>query len=636
MIRIEGRGNIWAEILCDSVNPWGDRLTTWRVHYPRMILAEVNTHRKLTRSSSSSRAIPVNKMIEYVEKNPAMPIHWGKNQAGMQAYEENDAPIKWYAYDEECEPTIEYDVPKEQAWVYASSKMIDIARRFADAGYHKQIVNRLLEPWQFMNTVISATDISNFYWLRCDSAAQPEFQELANCMRKAQSLSEPMEIRHGEWHTPYINRYRDSNSVLHYVLDGEEIDKDTAIKTSCAAVAQVSYRKNDTSEEKVKRVFNLLRNGDKLHGCYDKDTMLLLDTGEWVCVKDYDGVSPIAVYNGADDSIHFESPSKWNIYYNVPDMIHVSGMAIDLLTTPDHRQYVSTRVNNSWSDYHIETSLSIFNKSAKYLTSGNIISDGVDYPVSMKFLGFYIGDGHEKGDNVTFHLRKTRKVQFLHELNYEIKIWGKEVYCVPDVSGNWLRNNCRDANSEKVLPKDYINMTKQQWEDLKVGLFNSDGSRDKNSWGYFTTSKTLAEQIQTLAHIHGEYCSVRHTIRDETRKDIYVLHFSKRITPEVSCQQKGRSRTYRNEIVQYNDTVYCPTVSTGLVLVKRNSKIMISGNSAFESTATPFSEDEYMVRKQAFNMLKENGIPDNQNLCLYNGNFKGWTQYRKMIPGECH
>lgn len=74
-----------TRVLKDSVAPCGKRLTTWELTYPRFVHAELMTHRLFSRNSASSRAIPTEKLIERVEKDPAMPIFWGKNQKGMQA-----------------------------------------------------------------------------------------------------------------------------------------------------------------------------------------------------------------------------------------------------------------------------------------------------------------------------------------------------------------------------------------------------------------------------------------------------------------------------------------------------------------------------------------------------------------------
>ena len=77
-----------AKILADSISLAGHRLTTFEVCFPRIVLAEFNTHRVFSRNSASSRAIPVKKMLEKVQKDPFVPSYWGKNQKGMQAAEQ--------------------------------------------------------------------------------------------------------------------------------------------------------------------------------------------------------------------------------------------------------------------------------------------------------------------------------------------------------------------------------------------------------------------------------------------------------------------------------------------------------------------------------------------------------------------
>jgi len=68
----------------ESVNP----LITIHARYPRFIHAELMTHRCFSRNARSSRAVPVQRLINEAEANPVIPWHWGKNQPGMQAFEE--------------------------------------------------------------------------------------------------------------------------------------------------------------------------------------------------------------------------------------------------------------------------------------------------------------------------------------------------------------------------------------------------------------------------------------------------------------------------------------------------------------------------------------------------------------------
>ena len=78
---------ISAQIVADSKNEFGDRITTMLVTFPRYILAELNTHRMFSKNSASSRAIPFVKMLKSVKENPFIPIAWQKDHPGMQGTE---------------------------------------------------------------------------------------------------------------------------------------------------------------------------------------------------------------------------------------------------------------------------------------------------------------------------------------------------------------------------------------------------------------------------------------------------------------------------------------------------------------------------------------------------------------------
>jgi thymidylate synthase ThyX len=159
-----GKEGISAKIICDSISN-GNRLTTFELEYPRFILAEINTHRMLSKNSASSRAIPASKMLEQIKENPARPVWWGKNQPGMQAKEELNLYHQALADDQ---------------WLIASRYAIEMANNMIETGLHKQITNRITEPWQRMKTVATGTEWANLLWLRDHEDAQPEFGELVS------------------------------------------------------------------------------------------------------------------------------------------------------------------------------------------------------------------------------------------------------------------------------------------------------------------------------------------------------------------------------------------------------------------------------------------------------------------------
>lgn len=209
-----------AKVLLDSVSPAGYRLTTMEVTFPRFILAEFNTHRMLSRNAASSRAIPVAKRIQAVIDNPFVPEVFGKNQKGMQAG-----------------PEVEQADDARDQWLSAAAAAVRHARELAVLDVHKQLANRLLEPFAWVTVVVSATEWDNFFHLRDHPDAQPEFQIIARMMREAREASEPVQVAYGGWHLPYIVE-EDFDSK--YGSDWESM-----CMISTARCARVSYLTHD-------------------------------------------------------------------------------------------------------------------------------------------------------------------------------------------------------------------------------------------------------------------------------------------------------------------------------------------------------------------------------------------------------
>ena len=235
-----------AKIIADSVSPDGIRITTFELEYPRFIHAEVMTHRVFSRNAQSSRAVPVSKSLE---QEVISPVVWGKNKAGMSSDEpltqeaQNECAYYWHALVRYCQ---------------------DFSERMSKAGLHKQWANRCLEWFSPIKVVVTATEWENFFWLRDDpEAAQPEIVELARKMKEAMDASEPEELKPGEWHLPYIELGYDKGFI--YLIEGKEVDLETAKKVSASCCAQVSYRRLDTSIEKALEIYEKLFSGPKPH-----------------------------------------------------------------------------------------------------------------------------------------------------------------------------------------------------------------------------------------------------------------------------------------------------------------------------------------------------------------------------------
>lgn len=243
---------ISAKVVCDSVFR-GDRLTTLEIELHRFVLPEFNTHRSLSRNFQSSRAVPVEKMIEQVRNNPAMPVHWGKNQSGMVAKEELDVKSQKWA---------------KATWLNAARSAAEYAEYLNSIGTHKQIVNRILEPFMWTKGVVTATEKAwnAFFNLRLHKDAQPEIQALAFKIKEALHDSDPVEMQEGDWHLPYVNQDAYGNMFNGDVVDIETLyevatpllNTEEAVKVSASCCAQVSYRKLDDSLDKAIKIYDML------------------------------------------------------------------------------------------------------------------------------------------------------------------------------------------------------------------------------------------------------------------------------------------------------------------------------------------------------------------------------------------
>lgn len=212
---------ITAKVIADSISPEGIRLTTMELRYPRAIHAEFMTHRMFSRNASSSRAIPVERLIAEAEDDPAVPTWWGANQRGMQARQELTGS------------NLE---AVQREWFWARDAAVASAKLMAIRGAHKQLVNRLLEPYTHIRVLVTATDWANFYALRRHPDAEPHMQALADAMAFAQGASTPVLLNPGQWHAPYVAELYDRSST-------EQAEQ--AVKLSVARCARVSYKTHD-------------------------------------------------------------------------------------------------------------------------------------------------------------------------------------------------------------------------------------------------------------------------------------------------------------------------------------------------------------------------------------------------------
>lgn len=230
-----------VEILADSISPFGQRITTMKVTFPRIILAEFNTHRMFSRNSASSRAIPFEKMVKMVEENPFIPIAFQEDHKGMQGSTYLSGADATYA---------------RACWMTAKIKAVNAAKVLNKAGVTKQLCNRLLEPFMWHTVIVTSTDWNNFFNLRCPvydikgvdifspttigktfeemldkdlSSAEIHIQKLAHMMFDEYNASTPNFLYDGQWHIPFGDNIKGN------------FNKDEKLKIASARCARISY-----------------------------------------------------------------------------------------------------------------------------------------------------------------------------------------------------------------------------------------------------------------------------------------------------------------------------------------------------------------------------------------------------------
>ena len=247
---------ITAKVIADSINETGQRLTTFELEFPRLILSECNTHGAIEKNTSSSRAIPVSKMLDHILEQNLKPIYFGSKKSGMQAGEELES--------------ISLEVAKG-LWEDSLEKAVFYADQLDALGVAKEVTNRITEPYQLIKAVWSATDWDNWFNLRLEKDADPNICMLAYKMYEAMSKSVPTLLKKGEYHLPYVDSWteKDTGKKAYSYVDnyGEDVwvNLQQAIKYSVACCASVSYRATDMTLEKADKIWNMLVKSEVVH-----------------------------------------------------------------------------------------------------------------------------------------------------------------------------------------------------------------------------------------------------------------------------------------------------------------------------------------------------------------------------------
>lgn len=575
-----------ACVLADSTHN-NNRLITLEVEMPRYIWPEVLTHREFSRCAQSSRAIPNYRLINSLRGDSKVTPIFMLNQPGMTA----SIPLANGALD-----------TAEDIWDQAREDAIAHAERLTTLGVHKQIVNRLIEPFSTIKAIVSSTSFDNFFKLRISDDAQQEIQAIAKLMKSKIDLSTSRRVDLEYWHLPLVTyTERDMYSI--------EILK----KLCVARCARVSYLNHNgiSSVEDDLRLYESLRTNNH---CVIEGTQILSKDG-FINIED---VTLDTILASVDvDTTEFKSWERpTRLISNVCDVYlypeynlgvsHGHTMIGAILTKCDNRD------STEYTKYTPgESTGPLCRKATKGMQEANLPSyckytgEGTTFG---KLVGFYIGDGFNlvKG-HAEFRLVKKRKRLYLEsilkELELEYTVSEKGVTSSNNIIYQYrvkighLHDICGVSAKFKRIPE-------EAYEDLNYlkgifdGLKNSDGSIKRKTWSYCTTSEILANQIETLAPLIG--------LQGHLRKGSlykFIIGFRTRKYAKIND-----SRRESTQVVIVKDTkVRGVTIKDGAIVIKTSTgEIFVTGNcSPMEHCATP------MVGKH--------------------GNFTGWIQHRQEV-----
>lgn len=239
---------ITAEIIADSITEKGDRLTSFIVVVPRIVLAEFNTHRTLSRNSASSRAIPFATMVQKVQEEPFIPIKWQEDHKGMQGTKYLSGRNVALA---------------DGRWLAARDAAVQQATFLnKNIGVTKQFCNRLLEPFLYHTIIVTASDWENFFALRAHEAAEIHIQNLAFKMLDEYNKSTPSKLDPGQWHIPFGSKIdKHLLTVAHSEITGKtagswskELEQKLKVKVATARCARVSYLNYEGEDDYLKDI----------------------------------------------------------------------------------------------------------------------------------------------------------------------------------------------------------------------------------------------------------------------------------------------------------------------------------------------------------------------------------------------
>lgn len=403
--------------------------------------------------------------------------------------------------------------------------------------------------------------------------------------------------------------------------------------------------------------------------CYDSETEILTENG-WVKFPEYlDSTIKVATLNPSTDTFEWQTPTDIIHMPYSGDMIYIHTRYLDSMVTPNHNHYVSLRtgkgINSRWTPFTKEQASNLVDvvKRVRYKTAASkyIGSTPNTFDITPNanafatFIGWYVAEGWIHTDNtiayiaVKAHGRDESILTDLFDNNafkykkayYTTKAAKVSPYGIKTPAGyemvyfsfyskelcQWLRDNVGASCYTKRLSSEILGWSSEYLINVWEGFHAGDGEKrsglittnTKRTWQSrksftdrgnraYTVSKALAESFVELGLKIG--ASVNYV----KNKEVY------RISVHAFDYSVAEYR-HQTSKVPYDGMVHCVTVPNGLVFVRRNGRVLVSGNSgAYQRNVVGGSLDvagRNVITPNASFRLDEIGLPKKEAWTLY-------------------
>jgi thymidylate synthase (FAD) len=351
-----------------------------------------------------------------------------------------------------------------------------------------------------------------------------------------------------------------------------------------------------------------LLKGDRGHyGCYSADTEVLTADG-WKFWSEVTSDDSLLAVSPDTEACWFEKPSALQAYEVAEgDKLYaVSNCRLDFLVTADHRMiYSYRRKTGNFSDWQVAQAREIAGRAVRYklnsclsddariaphelmsYDSDNALPSDTDPIAAFRLAGFFFGDGVRSGSKepgcIRFRVRRPRKIAYLYSLGLPIVDRKGDRFTISQPGlAQWIHRHF-SSDTGKVAPPWLMRLPIEYIAAFWDGLKNSDGTKIKEkTWCNHSSDKAQLDLIQATAVVNGFSANMmlnNANADNENHRPCWRLHISERSTQRVEACQRGRTPGVTEEWVEYSGKVYCATVSTGALMVRRNNKPVVLGN----------------------------------------------------------